>query len=153
MSYMIHDNPKLKFGMVKPPKGKAGWASFAGGSNLVVLKAGKNKEAAQKWIQFIVNKENSVEYCKQITQLLPVTIAAYDDPFYKEGNNKLFKDILAYAKAYPSLSVWGEIETGVVGEFTAIISEYVSGKLTDDKIKEHLDKANEKLNASLAKEK
>jgi multiple sugar transport system substrate-binding protein len=153
MSAINADNPKLNYGIVEPPAGKKGKASFAGGSNLVILKASKNKDAALKWAQFLSKPENAADYCKNITQLLPVLKEAYNDPYYSSGNFKVFKNILTYANAYPSLSVWGDVEVGVVSEFSNILSDYINGKLTDSGIKKYLNKANKKVNAALAKEK
>lgn len=153
LSFIKSENPDLNYGVVELPKGKAKKASFSGGSNLVVLKASSNKKAALEWAKFLLEPENSVSYCKEITQMLPVVKDAYNDPYYQKGDFKTFKTVLSYATAYPSLSVWGDIEVGVVTEFTKILSEYINGKYTDSSAKKYLDNAKKTIDAALAEEK
>ncbi len=154
LSFIDTDFPKLKYGVIAPPKGKVKKAAFAGGSNIVVLKAGSNKAAAKAWTKFICGEENNVSYCKEITKMLPTYMAAYDDPYFEEDvRMKTFKDVFMYATSYPPLSVWGDVENGVASEFSNILSAYIDGKLKAGSVQTFLDKSKKKIDAALAKEK
>src|SRR5690606_7886287 len=143
------DNPDLNYGIVEPPAGPAGRAAFSGGSNLVILADSPNKEAAKKWIQYLLRPEVLTDYTKNLTHMLPTTYEAYDDPYYNEGVWQTFKKTLSYATAYPPLGVWGDIENAIVGEYKQILSDYVEGKLTD--VQRYLDAAAGQVNRALAR--
>ncbi len=147
-----HDNPSLNYGVVEPPKGPAGKASFSGGSNLVILNSSSNKDAAKAWIQFLLSQEVMVDYSKNLTHMLPATIEAYNDPYYESGVWKTFKETLSYATAYPPLGVWGDIENAIVQEFKNVLADYVNGDYTEDTVKTYLDRAAKKVNAALENE-
>lgn len=147
-------NPSLNYGVVEPPAGPGGKrAAFSGGSNLVVLKASKNKAAAKEWIKFLVQKDNMVDYTKNLTHFLPATVEAFDDPYYETGVWKTFKTALGYATAYPTLATWGDIENIVKQEFVNVLSEYVNGTYNDNTVKKHLDAAADRINEVLKREK
>lgn len=147
-----NENPKLNYGIVEPPAGPKAKASFSGGSNLVILKASKNKDAAKEWIEFLLNKKNLVDYTQNLTHMLPAKVEAFDDPYYDKGVWKTFKTTLGYATAYPPLAVWGDIETAIVSEFRNILTQYVNGKYDDNSVAKGLNAAAERVNAALARE-
>ncbi len=148
-----HDNPNLKYGVIEPPAGPKGKGAFSGGSNLAVLKASKMQKQAKAWINFLLDESNLVDYCKNLSFMLPVKINAYNDPYYSQGDYKAFKTALSYATAYPPLGVWGSIEQAIVDEFKNVLADYVNGKYNDDTVKNYLDKAAERVDAALANEK
>ena len=147
------ENPTLDYGVVEPPRGSAGKASFSGGSNLVVLKASRNKDAAIAWIKYLTADAAMVDYTKTLTHMLPATVSAYADAYYQGGIWKTFKDTLDYATAYLPLGVWGDIENAIVAEFKSSITDAVAGKYGEKYVKAHLDAAAGVVDAALAKEK
>ena len=146
-------NPKLNYGVVEPPVGSKGKASFAGGSNLVILKGSKNQKEALQWIQFLTSKKNLTRYTKELTHFLPPKMDAIADPYYNTGVWKVFKDTLAYATAYPPLGVWGDIEVAISTEFKNAVTAVATGKYDENTVKNCLNAAAEKVNQALAKEK
>jgi multiple sugar transport system substrate-binding protein len=144
------DNPKLPFDVIEPPAGPKGKASFSGGSNLVILKSSRNKAAAKAWVKFLM--DNNVEYCKNLSLMLPSKVADYNDPYYSEGVWKTFKTVLSYSTAYPPLGVWGDVENAFVQEIKNILTDYVNGKYNDNTVKTYLDRAAKRVDAALAKE-
>ncbi|MDY0095471.1 MAG: extracellular solute-binding protein [Candidatus Vecturithrix sp.] len=147
-----HDNPGLNYDVIEPPMGPAGKASFSGGSNLAILEASPNKDAAKAWIQYLLKDEIAVDHAKNLTHMMPSKISAYADPYYESGVWSTFKTVLGYATAYPPLGVWGDIERAIQEGFTATLRDYIDGKYTEDTAKMHLDKAVAAVNAALAKE-
>lgn len=144
------DNPDLNYGIVEPPAGPAGRASFSGGSNLVILADSPNKEAAKKWIEYLLRPEVLTDYTKNLTHMLPTTYEAYDDPYYSQGVWQTFKTTLSYATAYPPLGVWGDVENAIMGEYRQILTDYVEGRLQD--VQRYLDAAAGQVNRALARE-
>lgn len=146
------ENPKLNYGVVEPPAGPKGKASFSGGSNLVILKASRNKDAAKEWIKFLLENENLVDYTKNLTHMLPATLGAFNDPYYNTGVWKVFKTTLGYATAYAPLATWGDIENAIVQEFRNVLADYVNNKYTDSTVQTYLNRAAERVSEALAKE-
>ncbi|HAP42685.1 MAG: ABC transporter substrate-binding protein [Spirochaetes bacterium GWD1_61_31] len=147
------ENPTLQYGVVEPPAGSAGKASFSGGSNLVVLEGSRNKAAALAWIEYLVSDSSMIEYTKTLTHMMPATLSAYNDSYYQSGIWKIFKDTLSYATAYLPLGVWGDIENAIVNEFKASITDAIGGRSDQAAVRAHLDAAADMVNAALAKEK
>jgi len=150
---IMNDNPSLNYGVVEPPKGPKGKASFSGGSNLVILADSNAKKEAKEWIKFLIDEDNLIDYTKNLSKMLPAKVKAFKDPYYQSGDFKVFKDTLSYATAYPPLGCWGSIETAIVDEFKNVLADYVNGKYNDSTAQTYLDKAAKKVNAALAEEK
>jgi multiple sugar transport system substrate-binding protein len=147
------ENPGLNYDVVEPPAGPKGKASFSGGSNLVVLKASRNKQAAKDWIKFLLEFDNMVEYTKNLTHMLPSQVEVFADPYYDSGVWKTFKTTLEYSTAYPPLGVWGDIETITQDEFKNVLAEYVNGTYNDKTVEKHLNAAADRVNEALKREK
>ncbi|NLW56797.1 MAG: sugar ABC transporter substrate-binding protein [Firmicutes bacterium] len=147
------ENPSLNYGVVEPPAGPKGKASFSGGSNLAILKASRNKEAAKAWIKFLLKTENMVEYTRDLTHMLPAQVEVFADPYYDSGVWKTFKTTLEYATAYPTLGVWGDIENAVQQEFAGVLAAYVNGTYDENTVKLYLNRAADKVNEALKREK
>lgn len=146
------ENPDLPYNVVEPPAGPVKRASFSGGSNLVILKGSPNKDIAKEWIKFLLEKDNLVDYTRNLSHMLPAKIEAFEDSYYDTGVWQVFKKTLGYATAYPPLAVWGDIENAVVQEFRNILTAVASGQYSEETVKLYLDKAAERVNEALAKE-
>lgn len=147
------ENPSLNYGVVEPPAGPKGRAAFSGGSNLVILEASPNKEAAKEWIKFLLRQDNLVAYTRDLSKMLPATVEAFDDPYYGSGVWQVFKTSLSYATAYPPLAVWGDIENAVVGEFRNVLTAYVEGSLErQGGVQQFLDRAAQQVDRALERE-
>lgn len=84
-------------------------ASFIGGSNMVVFKSTKNRDAAWKLVDFMTTKETQVEWFKTIGDLPSVT-AALDDPAVKSDEKfAVFAEQLKTAAAPPSVATWEQV--------------------------------------------
>ena len=146
-------NPSLNYGVVEPPAGPTGRASFSGGSNLVVLGASPNKDAAIAWIKFLLRHENLVSYTRDLSKMLPAKVDAFNDPYYETGVWQVFRRGLSYATAYPPLGVWGDIENAIVAEFRNILTAYVEGSLErQGGVQAFLNRAAQRVDEALARE-
>ncbi len=94
---------------VAPMPKKKKRTSFVGGSNLVIFKDSKNKEAAFKLIEFFNRPENQVKFY-QIVSALPSVKKAWEDPVLK-GNPLVepFGEQMKDVKAPPTIPEWEEI--------------------------------------------
>jgi len=145
------ENPDLPYAVVEPPAGPAGRAAFSGGSNLVIRANASEEEvnAAKQWVQFLTKDEILIDYTKNLTNMLPATKSAFDDPYYETETMKVFKKALGYATAYPPLVEWAEIEQAIVRNFNNVLTDYVNGDYDENTAKKYLDQAAEQVNKIL----
>lgn len=138
-----NDNPDLPYGVVQPPTGPAGKASFSGGSNLVIRNNASKEEikAAKAWIKFLLREENLIDYTKNLSHMLPTKVEAFNDFYYNSGVWKTFKTTLDYATAYPPIVPWGQIEGAIVSNYKNVLSDYVNGLYDENTVKHYLGEA------------
>lgn len=149
---ILDENPDLNYGIVEPPVGPVGKGAFAGGSDLVVYANSEHKEAAIAWVKYLVSKQMMADFCQNLTKMLPPRLDVFETPYYDVGVWTVFKDTLAYATPYPVLSVWGDIENAVVGEFKNVLTAYINkGVLIEAIAQDCLDKAAVKIDNALRK--
>lgn len=147
-----NDNPDLPYAIAPPPAGPEGRNAFSGGSNLIIRKNApvEEIEASKKWIKFITNKNNLVDYTKNLSHMLPAKSEAFNDPYYESGKWKVFKNTLQMATAYPPLPEWAKIEQAIVANFNNVLTAYVNGNYDENTVKEYMDTAAEEVNNVLS---
>lgn len=107
------ENPDLNLGVVTfPVKEKS--ASAFGGSNLVMMKD-ENKEASLRFMQYIMSKDNSLEFCEDAGFISP-----RKDSLDSEGSiwntdaiQKIYKEQFATAQARGPHPNWPEISGAI----------------------------------------
>jgi len=146
------------FAVAPYPAGPAGIYTFTGGSNLAIFKASKNKEMAWEIIKYLTtNTQAQVAYSK-LTGFLPSYMQAFKDPYFSQDPyRRVFRDSVAYGRAYPCVPSWGPIETVVLPRrFGIMWNEVVKNPqgFTNEKLQAQLDLAAKEINAvpSLKKE-
>lgn len=98
-----------KWAIAVMPKKKTR-TSFVGGCNLVIFRDSKNKDAAWKFVEFMSDARNQLEWFK-ISGCLPANKIAWqdrklqDDPFMK-----VFEEQLSDARAPENVPQWAQIE-------------------------------------------
>lgn len=92
---------------------KKSQTSFVGGSNLVIFKQSKNKEAAWKFVEFMSQAESQLEWFK-VSGSLPSNRHSWEDSYF---NNmpmlKVFPVQLEDAKAPVNIPQWPQIEVAI----------------------------------------
>ena len=97
-----------KWATARVPKDKSS-TSFVGGAELAVFKNGQHKDAAWKFVNYMVQPSTQVAWYKAINDL-PAVKSAWSDPsIANEPSLKVFGDQLNDAKAPPSIPQWEEI--------------------------------------------
>jgi multiple sugar transport system substrate-binding protein len=105
-----------RFSLWPMPRGKESSTSFIGGSNLAVFKDAKNRDAAWKFVTYLMKPEVQVKWYETVSDL-PAVTAAWDDP-KMQGDPllKMFGDQLTDAKAPPSIPTWEQVAAAIDGE-------------------------------------
>ena len=73
----------FKWGVIRLPKGPAGWSPVIGQSSIVAFKAGRNADAAADFVAFVTNKDNS----KTMAQFFPsIRKSVLESPDFLKAN-------------------------------------------------------------------
>jgi multiple sugar transport system substrate-binding protein len=103
---------KDKWAIAPMPK-KATGTSFLGGSNMVVFKNSKNKDAAWAFVKFVSDPKTQALWYTTATDL-PAVQSAWDDPAVKgDPRVALFGDQLKDTKAQPVSATWSELSSAI----------------------------------------
>ncbi len=93
--------------------GNKSHTSFVGGSNWVIFRASRNKEAAWKFVEFMSRSENQLEWYR-IVSSLPAVMETWDEPeLAEEPIMSIFGAQLLDARAAPNIPQWGQIEQAI----------------------------------------
>lgn len=102
---------KDKYAVMQMPAKKTS-SSFVGGSNLVVFKNTKNRDAAWKFVQWLADPKVQVKWYQSSTDL-PSVKSAWQEPALTEDKNlAVFGKQLETAQAPPSFPTWEQVITG-----------------------------------------
>jgi multiple sugar transport system substrate-binding protein len=114
-----------KWAIAPMPK-KVSSTSFVGGSNFVVYKESKNKDAAWAYLQYLADPKTQVAWYADVTDL-PAVQAAWDDPSLKSDKNvAMFGEQLKSTKAQPATATWSELGTAL----NSTLEKMTTGSLT-----------------------
>lgn len=129
---------------VRTVPGKESNTSFVGGSNLVVFKPSKNQEAALKYINYLSDVENQMEWL-EVSDSLPARKQAWEEDVLKSDPMlKVFGEQMKDARPAPFITQWESIAQELIQA-----SEQIN--VGNEDIQEQLDKVNEKAKELLAK--
>lgn len=139
-----NENPNLNYDVSLIPSAKLPGISFAGGEYLAVSSKSKNKDLAIKFIKYMTDGKNSIEFCKKIIEAgFPADSNYYRDKYYHQFPKRLkFAEQLNSSRMTPVHPKWLDIETII--EEAAVEALY--GKKSP---KEALDDAQSKLESLL----
>jgi multiple sugar transport system substrate-binding protein len=105
-----------KYDLWPMPRGPQGATSFIGGSNLAVFKDSDNRDAAWKFVSYLMQPQVQIKWYQTVSDL-PAVKAAWDDPAMQtDPMLKMFGDQLADAKAPPSIPTWEQVAAAIDGE-------------------------------------
>jgi len=132
--------PDFNYGFALVPAGRDGTSSVVGGEDVVVLDGSTNKEAALKWVAYLMSPEAQ----KTIAQagVIPTLSSLVGDPDLP-AYFSVFMEQLKTAQARVPSPVWGDMDTAIGNAYQRILSG-------DQTIQESLDQAAAEINALLA---
>ncbi|MFG1874635.1 extracellular solute-binding protein [Sphaerisporangium sp. NPDC049003] len=98
-----------KFDVAPYPKGSAGGTSFIGGSDLVVFKDSKNRDAAWKFVQWLSDPATQAEWFTTVKDLPSVQAAWRLPELTADKRVTVFGEQLKDAKTPPPFPTWDQI--------------------------------------------
>jgi ABC-type sugar transport system permease subunit/ABC-type glycerol-3-phosphate transport system substrate-binding protein len=111
--------------------GKKTRTSFVGGSNLVIFKESKKKDLAFRFLEFMSDPKNQVEWMRLTTDLPSVT-AAWDDPFFADKPMiQVFGEQMFDTASPPTVPEWEQIASATEDAMEKIV---LNPSLTTDQI-------------------
>lgn len=111
--------------------GKKTRTSFVGGSNLVVYKDSKKKDLAFKFLEFLSDPKNQVEWMR-ITTDLPSVQSAWKDPFFADKPMiQIFGQQMFDTASPPTVPEWEQIASATEDAMEKIV---LNTQLTKDEI-------------------
>ncbi|WP_145541774.1 ABC transporter substrate-binding protein [Yersinia alsatica] len=146
------DPGKEAFEVIPPPAGPKGQATLAEGTTVFMMKSSKQKEAAQKFIEFMISPEgqqigmgmgsNNMPVVRLSINKLVDTKAVYNDPRWA-----MFADLYAeHGRYIPQVPNWTPIRQVTSEGFNRILANCASD------IPAELKAVNQKVNDELAKQ-
>jgi multiple sugar transport system substrate-binding protein len=109
-----------KYELWPMPSGAGDATSFIGGSNMAVFKNSKNRDAAWKFVSYLMKPDVQVRWYQTVSDLPSVQAAWNNETLAGDPQLKLFGDQLDKAKAPPSIPTWEQIAAGVDTELEKI---------------------------------
>lgn len=119
-----------KWGVALLP-GKKTHTSFVGGSNLVIFKESKKKELAFRFLEFMSDPRNQVEWMRA-TNDLPSVKAAWQDPFFADKPMiQVFGKQMFDTASPPTVPEWEQIASATEDAMEKIV---LNPAMTSDQI-------------------
>lgn len=120
------------------PAGKAGSISVVGGENIVMFKSAKNKDAAWKFMQFVMSDEAQTAMAK--TGQMPTTKSASASPVMKEaGYYDAYVEQLKTAMPRTPVATWNKIDKVLGDAFEAVFRGKEAPKAALEKAAKEID--------------
>jgi multiple sugar transport system substrate-binding protein len=117
---------KDKYGVAPLPKGDVSGTSFIGGGNAVVFKNTKNRDAAWKLVQWLVDPATQAKWYQTVSAL-PSVQAAWSDPaLTADPRLAVFGEQLKDAQAPPPFPTWDQVGTMMGAEIQKLALGKVS---------------------------
>lgn len=130
------------------PSGAAHIDSIVAGINLSVFANTKNKDAALKFMKFMVSKQTQTDLNKAYSSL-PSVSDAYTDPAFRTATVKTLQSVLSSTAApMPAVATESQFETVIGTALKNLFADAAAGKpVTDQSVAAQLDQAQQQLQA------
>ncbi|MEO3860609.1 sugar ABC transporter substrate-binding protein [Acrocarpospora sp. B8E8] len=98
-----------KFAVAPYPKGSAGGTSVIGGSNMVVFKSAKSRDAAWKFLQWLTDPKVQANWFGKVSALPSVQAAWQEPALTADQRVGVFGEQLKDAKSAPAVPTWEQV--------------------------------------------
>lgn len=125
------DNPNLNYKLIEiPSTNKSKGISFAGGEYIAVSKSSKKLIEAKKFVKWLCDGKNTIEFCKKIPEGgFPADKNYFKDDFFKSNPEKMvFANQLLNSKMTPVHPKWLEIQDILEETYERVLYNYSSPK-------------------------
>jgi multiple sugar transport system substrate-binding protein len=139
-------------GIAPMPEGPQSQAyTFVGGSNLMMFKSSKNKDAAWELIKFLSQDQVQTDYAN-LMGMFPARKEAQSKVGEQDDNHKQFFAAIQQGRTYAPIPQWGQIENAYKTRFGNILDSAAGqGKpYSSAVVKSELDAAAKEANTLLA---
>ena len=145
------DSARKNVGIAPMPHGPSGGEgfTFVGGSNLMMLKSSKNKDAAWALMKYLSQDQIQSDYAAK-QGMFPSRIEPQKAAGEADANYGGFFKAIQQGRTYAPIPQWGPIEQAYKARFANILEEAGGGPLTDAQIEKELRVAEKEANALLA---
>ena len=130
---IIQTKPELesKIGTALEPAGPSDNTAFAGGSHLVVFNESENVDAANAFVDFMLEPANLNKFTSEIG-FLPGTVAGIEESGYLDDpvRKPFAEQLLDHSAVYPPSPRWGALEGANI--FDGVIQNVMKGKETPE---------------------
>jgi multiple sugar transport system substrate-binding protein len=131
-------------GVAPMPAGPSGKGyTFIGGSNLMMFKSSKHKDAAWELIKYLSSDEVQTKYA-DLMGMFPARLAPQKQQATVDAEHKAFYDAIStQGRSYAPIPQWAQVENAYKNQFGRILDVAArdGDGLTDQDIKSQLDKA------------
>ena len=131
--------PDFKVNFAPVPAGKNGTSSVVGGEDVVVLDGSKNKEAAGKWVEYLMSTE--AQKIMAVVGVMPTISSLTGDPSMP-AHFAVFMEQLKTAQARVPSPKWGDMDGAISNAYQRMLKG-------DQTVQAALDQAAEEINALL----
>ncbi|HYH90844.1 MAG TPA: extracellular solute-binding protein [Solirubrobacteraceae bacterium] len=137
-------------GIAPMPTGPVGEGfTFVGGSNLMMFKSSKNKEAAWALMKFLSQDQIQADYAAK-QGMFPSRIEPQKTAGETDANYGGFFKAIQQGRTYAPIPQWGPIEQAYKARFANILEQAGGGSISDADIQKELQGAEKEANALLA---
>jgi multiple sugar transport system substrate-binding protein len=144
------DAVRKQVGVVPMPAGPTGKAqTFVGGSNLMMFKSAKNKDAAWELMKYLSQDDIQTQYAA-LMGMFPARLAPQEAAGNKSETSKAFYTAIKNGRSYAAIPQWGEVETVYKNRFGAILDAAAQGNASPDAVAKELNEAKKEADGVLA---
>jgi multiple sugar transport system substrate-binding protein len=140
-------------GIAPMPAGPNGDAyTFVGGSNLMMFKNAKNKDAAWELIKYLSQDQVQTDYAN-IMGMFPSRAEAQQAVGESDPNHEAFYEAIQQGRTYAPIPQWGQIENAFKGRFGNILDSAAgkgSGEYSPEYVQQQLNDAAKEADGLLA---
>jgi multiple sugar transport system substrate-binding protein len=149
------DEVRPNVGVSAMPAGPSGQAyTFVGGSNLMMFKSSKNKEAAWELMKFLSQDDTQTAYA-DLMGMFPARLAPQEAAGQKDDNYASFAEAIKEGRTYAPIPQWGQVETAYKNRFGNILDTaagHGKGEYSPEAIANELEEAQKEANGLLAQD-
>jgi multiple sugar transport system substrate-binding protein len=147
------DAARNNIGVAPLPAGPSGKAyAFVGGSNLMMFKTSKNKDAAWEVIKYLSQDSTQKSYA-DLMGMFPARLAPQQQVGQSDPNHEQFFAAIKEGRSYAAIPQWGQVETAYKNSFGDIL-DIAAGQgdepYSQQAVEKELQKAAKKADALLA---
>ena len=149
------EEARANVGVAPMPAGPSGKGyTFVGGSNLMMFKESKNKEAAWELMKFL-SRDNTQSAYADLMGMFPARLEPQEAAGKKDDNYASFFEAIQDGRTYAPIPQWGQVETAYRTRFGNILDTaagHGKGEYSPEAVAKELEEAEKEANGLLAQD-